>query len=299
MEIRQLRYFIAVAEELHFTRASYKLRISPPSLTEQIQGLEAELGISLLSRTKRSVSLTNAGTDFLKEARSALLHADRAAAVARQAGRGETGRIEIGYVSTASCSGILTKAVAKYRLKQPLVQLVFRKMGTGSQLKQLVDERLDLGFLRTPDHFPTGIGSLLLAQQPLVLAISVYHKLARKKIVEMKDLIDESFIAASIEAEDGIFRHTAELGRLAGFSPKIAERAQDNFTIVTMVAAGVGVAIVPKSCERIQIPGVTYRRLIPQAQPAEVSAAFRQDERSPAVIGFIDHLKTTFSKMPN
>jgi DNA-binding transcriptional LysR family regulator len=297
MEIRQLRYFVTVAEELHFTRASARLKISPPSLTEQIQRLEAELGVRLLHRTKRAVSLTDVGANFLKEARSTLLHAERAAVVAHRGGRGEIGRVEIGYVSSASCTGLLTKAVAEYRLSHPFVQLVIRKIETARQLEQIAEEKLDLGFLRSPDHYPAGIGSIVLAQQPLILALPESHRLASKKIVATKELVGESFIAPSFEMEHGIFRHTDELGRQAGFVPKIVERAPDFITIVTMVAAGFGIAIVPKSCDRIQIPGIAYRNLTPQARPAELSAAFRQDERSPAVVAFIEHLKTKVMKI--
>ena len=297
MEIRQLRYFVAVAEELHFTRASARLKFSPPSLTEQIQRLEAELGVRLLHRTKRAVSLTDAGANFLKEARSTLLHAERAAVVARRSGRGEIGRVEIGYVSSASCTGILTKAVAEYRASHPLVQLVIRKMETARQLEQIAEEKLDLGFLRPPDHYPAGIKSVVLARQPLILAIPEGHRLTSRKIVATKELVGESFIAPSFEMEHGIFRHTEELGRQAGFVPKIVERAPDFITIVTMVAAGFGIAIVPKSCDRIQIPGIAYRNLTPQARPAELSAAFRQEERSPAIMAFIEHLKAKVRKI--
>jgi DNA-binding transcriptional LysR family regulator len=217
MEIRQLRYFVAVAEELHFTRASARLKISPPSLTEQIQRLEAELGVRLLHRTKRAVSLTDAGANFLKEARSTLLHAERAAVVARRSGRGEIGRVEIGYVSSASCTGILTRAVAEYRLIHPLVQLVIRKIETARQLEQIVEEKLDLGFLRPPDHYPPGIGSIVLARQPLILALPESHGLASRKIVATKELVGESFIAPSFEMEHGIFLRPEDRRTSSGF----------------------------------------------------------------------------------
>lgn len=296
MEIRHLRYFVAVAEELHFTRAAERLRIAPPSLTEQIQSLEAELGVRLLHRTKRTVMLTDAGAGFLKEARSALQHAERAALIARRAGRGEVGRLEIGYVSSATCTGLLTKAVAEYRASHPLVQLTIRKTETSRQLEQIAEDKLDLGFLRPPDHYPEGISSIIVARQPLIVALPEGHRLASKKIVAARELASETFIAPTFERERGIFEHTAELGRAAGFVPRISERAPDFITIVTMVAAGFGVAILPKACERIQIPGIIYRSLTPQARPAELSVAFRQDERSPAVLAFVDHIKAMAKK---
>jgi DNA-binding transcriptional LysR family regulator len=297
LEIKHLRYFVAVAEELHFTRASARLKISPPSLTEQIQALETELGVRLLHRTKRTVTLTDAGAGFLKEARSALQHAERAAVVARRAGRGEVGRVEIGYVSSASCTGLLTRTVAEYRSSHPLVQLTIRKTETSRQIEQIVDEKLDLGFLRPPDHYPAGISAIVVARQPLIVALPTGHSLASKKIVAARELADEFFIAPTFEMEHGIFQHTAELGRAAGFVPKISERAPDFVTIVTMVASGFGVAIVPKSCDRIQIPGIIYRSLTPQARPAELSVAFRQDERSPAVLAFIKRVKAMAKKI--
>ncbi len=296
MEIRQLRYFVAVAEELHFTRASVQLQISPPSLTEHIQGLETELGVRLLNRTKRTVALTDAGIAFLKEAQSALLHAERATVVARRAGRGEIGRVEIGYVSSASYTGILTSAVATYRAAHPQVQLVIRKTETSRQLDQILEEKLDLGFLRPPNDYPPGISSFLVARQPLIVALPRDHRLVASKPVTVRELADENFIVPSFELERGIFQHTSELCRAAGFVPKIAERAPDFVTILTMVAAGFGVAIVPKACDRIQIPGIVYGVLTPQARPAELSLAFRHDERAPAVVAFIKHIKAMAKK---
>jgi len=298
MEIRHLRYFIAVAEELHFSRAAARLGISPPSLTEQIQGLERELGVRLLLRSKRTVSLTDAGTNFLEEARMAVRHAERAAVVAKRAGRGETGRVEIGYVSSASCTGLLTSTVAQYRARHPLVSFIIRKTETSRQLDQIAEGRMDLGFLRPPSRYPPGVAAIVVARQSLILALPDNHRLAAKKTISAKELADEPFIAPTFEMERGIYQHTAELGERAGFVPQIAERAPDFLTIVTMVASGFGIAVVPKSCDRIQIPGVTYRNLTPQTRPAELSAAFRQDERSPAVRAFIEHLKMAVRSSP-
>jgi DNA-binding transcriptional LysR family regulator len=293
MEIRHFRYFVAVAEELHFTRAAARLQISPPSLTEHIQALEKELGVRLLSRTKRSVALTDAGVHFLEEARSSLRHVERAQVVARRAGRGEIGRVEIGYVSSASCTGLLTRTVAAHRRTHPLVSLSVRKIETSRQLDDLVDERLDIGFLRPPGRYPTGISSLVIARQSVILALPSNHRLAAQTTISASDLVDENFIAPSFEMERGIYQHTAELGKKGGFVPQITERAPDFITIVTMVAAGFGIAVVPKSCDCIQIPDVIYRNVVPQTKPAELAVAFRRDEKSPAVKAFIEHLKVT------
>jgi len=148
MELRHLRYFVAVAGELHFTRAAERLHISPPSLTQQIQNLEQELGARLFVRTKREVKLTDAGRRFLDEARATLQQAERAELVARRAGRGEVGRVEIGFVSSAACAGLLTIALPSYRQRFPLVDLAIRKLETPRQIEQLTEGRLDVGFLR-------------------------------------------------------------------------------------------------------------------------------------------------------
>src|SRR5690242_5616798 len=162
MELRHLRYFVAVAEELHFAHAAERLHISPPSLTQQIQSLERELGARLFVRTKRDVKLTDAGARFLDEARATLQQAERAELVARRAGRGEVGRVEISFVSSAACTGLLTVALPSYRQSFPLVELAIRKLESPRQLEQLTEGRLDVGFLRPPARYPTGITAIVI-----------------------------------------------------------------------------------------------------------------------------------------
>jgi len=292
MELRHLRYFVAVAEELHFTRAAEGLKISPPALTEQIQGLERELGVRLLIRNRRAVSLTDAGSRFLEEARSTLRQVERAELVARRAGRGEVGEVEIGYVSSASCTGLLTRAVAQYRITHPMVRINIRKVETSRQLDDLTEGRLDVGFLRPPAHYPVGISSVIIARQSMLMVLPADHPLAAQKApIRAASLARETFITPSFEMEVGIYQHTAELARRGGFVPRMDARAPDFFTIVTMVAAGFGIAAVPQSCACIQIPGIVYRPVVPQTRPAELAAAFRRDERAPAVKSFIQQLR--------
>jgi len=291
MELRHLRYFVAVAEELHFSRAADRLHLSPPSLTEQIQRLERELGARLFMRTKRNVALTDAGARFLEEARLTLRQAERAELVARLAGRGEVGRIEIGYVSSAACTGLLTAAVAAYRRAHPLVSLSIWKMETSRQLDQLAEGRLDIGFLRPPARYPVGISAMILARQAVIVALPNDHRLAETDPISAAMLAEEQFIAPTFETELGIYRHTVAVGEQGRFVPRIAERAPDFFTIVTLVAAGFGIAVVPQSCACIQIPGVVYRSLSSQTKQAELAVACRRDEKAPAVKAFLQHLK--------
>jgi DNA-binding transcriptional LysR family regulator len=298
MELRHLRYFIAVAEELHFTRAAERLRVSPPALTEQIQGLERELGVQLLIRSRRAVSLTDAGARFLEEARSTLHQAERAELVARRAGRGEVGEVEIGYVSSASCTGQLAQAITAYRKTHPMVSLNIHKTVTSRQLEQLVDGRLDIAFLRPPARYPVGISSVVMVRQPVVLVLPNEHTLASGDgPIDASELKNEAFIAPIFEMEVGIYQHTAEVGRCGGFAPRLVARAPDFFTIVTMVAAGFGIAAVPQSCMCLQIPGIAYRSLTPDTRPAELSVAFRRDERAPAVKSFIQQVRRIALKL--
>jgi DNA-binding transcriptional LysR family regulator len=180
MELRHLRYFVAVAEELHFSRAAERLHISPPSLTQQIRALEQELGALLFTRTKRNVTLTDAGTRFLDEARSTLRQAEHAALVARLGGRGEIGRVDIGYASSAACAGLITAAVAEYRRTHPLVSLSLSAMQAARQLEQLSEGRLDIGFLRAPAPYPIGISAVIIGRQPVVLCCQATTSLRRR-----------------------------------------------------------------------------------------------------------------------
>jgi DNA-binding transcriptional LysR family regulator len=290
MELRHLRYFVAVAEHLHFSRAAERLRISPPSLTEQINHLEQELGARLFTRTKRNVALTDAGGRFLEEARLTLRQAERAQLVAKLAGRGEVGRVEIGYISSAVCSGLLTAAAAEYRRKYPLVSLTFRRMETPRQLEHLMEGRLDIGFLRPPARYPVGISGMIVERQPVVVVLPNAHMLAEADSVSGAMLIDERFIAPTFESELG-YDFAAAIGRQGRFDVRVVDRATDLFTFITLVAAGVGIAVVPQSWACIQVPGVVYRSISPQTKLAELVAAFRRDERAPAVKTFIQHVR--------
>lgn len=291
MELRHLRYFVAVADELNFTRAAERLHISTPALTKQIQQLEQELGTRLFVRTKRKVSLTEAGAPFFKEARQTLQQAEHAELVAKLAGRGELGHVKIGYVSSAACTGALAAAVTTYRESHPLVVLSVVKMQSPDQLAQLSDGRLDIGYLRPPARYPVRISGLVVVRQSIVIALPGAHRLAALKSIPAAMLAQEHFIAPSNETEDGMFQHTAAVGQRGKFTARIVERIPDLFTTVALVAAGVGVAVVPQSCSCIQIPGVAYRPLSGRTRSAEMVAAFRRDERAPAVKAFIAQLR--------
>lgn len=295
MELRHLRYFIAVAEELHFARAAERLNITPPSLTQQIQSLEREIGVRLLSRTKRSVDLTDAGRRFLEEARKTVQQAEHTELVGRQAARGDLGRIEIAFMTSAGCSGIVSNGLAKYHNEHPLVDLRLHWLDTPHQLTALAEGRIDVGFLRTPERYPLGLTGIPVFSQPVLLALPEKHPLASVKKLECRDLADEPFIAPTVEAELAFVGYVTAVAEQGGFTPRIANRATDYLTIVTMVSAGIGLAAVPASFARIQMPGVTYRAINLQKE-ARIALAYRRSERAPAVKNFVTSIKSLVSK---
>lgn len=291
MELRHLRYFIAVAEELHFARAAERLHISPPSLTQQIQSLERDLGARLLRRTKRKVELTDAGMLFLDEARITMRQAERTEQIGRRAGRGEVGAIEVGYVSTAACSGILSQTVSAYRRTHPMVAIRLHRMVAIRLLEGLAGGTLDVCFMRQTAKYPPGVAGVVIGRQAMIVALPHDHPLAARRVVQAAALAHEPFIAPSFETEQGLAQHTLAVGEEGGFVPRIVERAADFVTIVTLVSAGFGLAIVPQSLSCIQLPGVVYRPLEQTKRPVNLVAAFRRDERGPATKAFISQIR--------
>jgi DNA-binding transcriptional LysR family regulator len=291
MELRHLRSFIAVAEELHFTRAASRIHITTPSLSERIRDLEHELGVQLLLRTKRSVVLTDAGVRFLREAREVVSHAERATLAAQRAGRGEVGRIAVGYTTSVACSGIVSSALAEFLRRRPLVDIDLVRLDGRVQMEGLIAGTLDVGFLRPPQRYPVGLSGMVVHSQPLVLAMRRGHRLSRIGTVPVARLESESFITPSLEVELGFFAHIGEIGRQGEFEPKIARRVRDFISALTLVAAGCGVALVPAPLQCIRLPGVVYRRLAEPLDPGSSAVVYRLNEQAPAIRALIQLLQ--------
>jgi DNA-binding transcriptional LysR family regulator len=296
MELRHLRYFLAVAEERHFARAAEHLGISPPTLTQQVQALEAELGVTLLRRDNRSVTLTEAGQRFLEEARKTLLQSEHATLVARRAGRGEVGRIEIGYVTSASLAGIIPSSLAAFRQSNPHVDVQLHRMETVRQLGALAEGQIDIGFLRHPKRYPLGIVGNIVWRQPFVLAMPIDHPLAKRDQISMAALADESFIASSVELELGFGGQIQEIAAEGNFTPKVVGRAPDLLTILTLVASGLGVALVPEVFREMHIGRIAYRRLAGPQRNALLAAARRRDDAAPAIKAFLRVMRQTLAE---
>ncbi len=258
MELRHLRYFIAVAEELNFTRAAERLHMAQPPLSQQIQQLEAQLGFQLFRRTKRTVTLTDAGQVFFEEAQKILQQVDRAIQLAQQTSRGELGQLTVGFVSSAA-HNVVPAILQQFRTLHPAVKLELREMTTNEQLQRLREGQIDIGFIRPP--VDDGINSEIVFREPLIVALPQTHRMAKCDRVELRALKDEPFIMFPRSLAPGLYDPIVSLCQQAGFSPIAAQEAIQMQTIVSLVAAEMGVAIVPASMQNFQRSGVIYKQL--------------------------------------
>lgn len=288
MELRHLRYFIAVAEELNFTRAAERLHIGQPPLSQAIQVLEADVGAQLFERTKRWVRMTEAGRLFLDDARRILALAEQAADTARRAGRGEAGELRIGFTFSTPLTPLFASVINRYRQQYPAVSLKLHEMATGPQLDALEQRTLDLGFVRPIEGPPPPDMTLsVLRQDALVAVLPAAMALAHKKSISIAELKDMPFVMYPPNAGTGIYPQIFRLCRAAGFVPRIGEIAGEASTIIGLVAAGCGVSLLPAAFERIRMDGVKYRSIDDAAATTSLLLARRSDDVSPLVQAFV------------
>jgi DNA-binding transcriptional LysR family regulator len=287
VDLRHLRYFVAVAEELHFARAAEKLGISPSTLTVQIQEVERTLEARLLQRTKRSVSLTAAGELFLEQARVSLAQFERALSVGRRAGRGELGWIEVGYVGSAAFAGILQQHILLFRRAWPEVHLHAEEVAMGRLPELVADGQCDIGFLRLPMELPQGLGARILQRDRFCLALPRNHRLADAVLpIEPVELAQEDFVVP--EQQSG----THEVGRRGQFTPRIRAAPGNLLAVLTEVSMQAGVAVIPDVvCSAVSMPSVVFKALGGEPITSEIAAVFRRNERSPVVKNFIGLLQ--------
>lgn len=259
MELRHLRYFIAVAEELNFTRAADRLHMAQPPLSQQIQHLEAELGFQLFHRTKRTVTLTEAGQVFFEEVQKILLQVDRAIQLAQQTSRGELGQLTVGFVSSAA-HNVVPAILQQFRTLHPAVKLELHELTTNEQLQRLRFGQIDIGFVRPPIE-EEGINSEIVFREPLIVALPETHPVASHAHVELRELAGEPFILFPRSLAPGLYDPIVSLCQQAGFSPIAGQEAIQMQTIISLVAAEMGVAIVPASMQNFQRKGVVYKSL--------------------------------------
>ncbi len=290
MEIRHLKYFLMVAEELHFSRAAARLNIAVPTLSQQIRALETMLGAQLFRRkTKSAVSLTHVGRRFLDEARATLRQMEHAELVGRRAARGETGRIELGYVLSACCSGLLSAALVRFRKTYPEVSMQVRYLETFPQFKAIIDGTLDVGIMRVPRRYPSGLAGFVISSEPFRVALPEGHRLTSRRQVTAAAIAEEQLIAAPLEMEPGFW------GNLVSVNPTtsldIVQRAPDAITVLSLVAAGIGIGVVSGSLSRIAVPGVVYRDIVGASRQADHAVVYRRGEAAPVVSAFLKSLR--------
>ncbi|MGE5647424.1 MAG: LysR family transcriptional regulator [Acidobacteriota bacterium] len=286
MELRHLRYFTAVAEELNFTRAAHRLHIAQPPLSQQVRALEAELGAALFVRTHHHVELTAAGRQFLRDARDILARAENAAGMVRRAARGEEGELRLGFVSTAMFAGDVPQLLRRFRSRHPAVAIHLEQMGTVQQVRALLAREIDAGFLRPPVAEPRLV-LRAATREPLMLALPAAHPLARSRRVRLKSFAAEPWVMISREAGAGYYQQTFELCAKAGFTPRIVMEVGEIYTVVGLVAAGFGVALVPAAATSLRRRGAAYVPLAGPHAMAEISVACLRDRHSPVLGNFL------------
>ncbi|CAN5195937.1 LysR family transcriptional regulator [soil metagenome] len=264
MELRHFRYFAVVAEELHFGRAAARLGISQPPLSQQIRLLEDELGVVLLERTSRRVSLTEAGRLFLVEAHKTMAQAAHAIAVARNVGKGELGEIIVGFASSVPFTTVVAQALSTFRARYPGVRLNLTEMSPGSQIEALLAEKIEIAFIRDIDRpvVPEGLESILLMTEPLMVAMLAAHPLASApRNPTPADLRNEDFILYRSDFGAGFNDHLTRLCAMAGFIPRIVQEVTGPFTLLGLVSAGLGITVVTPTLGALHPDHMVFRPL--------------------------------------
>jgi DNA-binding transcriptional LysR family regulator len=288
MELRQLKYFVAVAEELHFTRAAERLRMAQPPLSRQINQLERELKVRLFRRTKRKVELTQAGALFLPQALETLRQAELALLTAQRAERGEVGLLNIATTSSMPFMDLLPRILHAYRQSFPHVHVVLQEQNTSEQLANLYEGAVDIGFLRLPVRvLPERISVETIHSEPLCLALREDHPLASARDIDLRRLENEALIMYPADLGGGLHDLCVSLCKNAGFVPKVEQEAKTVPVAVSFAAAGLGLAFVPASIRNVHTPGVIYRPLKQPSAKAEIAIAYRNNDRSARVKAFV------------
>jgi DNA-binding transcriptional LysR family regulator len=297
MELRHLRYFVAVAEEKHVTRAAERLGMQQPPLSQQIRALERELDVQLFRRKPRGVELTDAGGALLADARAILAHIDLAFATTKRTARGEQGQIFVGFTSSAPFHPFVPRIIRAYRDAFPRVSLRLDESGTTELIDHLRNEQIDAAFIRTAIASQAGLVVNPLLQEAMVLALPNSHPLVRRASadasVALKALADETFIAYRRHSGPGLYDAILSACTAAGFSPRVGQEAPRIVSTLNLVAAGLGISIVPESLQRMRMDGVVYRRLAGVQPRAPLYLASRRGETSAAVQKFLNLVKRT------
>ena len=289
MELRHLRYFVAVAREGHITRAAEKLGMQQPPLSQQIKALESRDRRAAVRAPSARRRLDRRRPLLPGRCRGGAGQVEHAATRARRTARGEVGRIAVGFTTSAPFHPLVARAIREFRAGRPDVSFVLEETGSGELLAGLREERLDIAFIRSGLADPQGLAVHALLQEDMVAALPARHRLTRRPHLTLKDLAAETFILYRRPDGRGLYDVIIWACSEAGFSPHVGQEAPRIVSTLNLVAAGLGITIVPASLSRLPLEGVTYRTL--KGRPAikvPLNLACRADERSAATLGFIE-----------
>jgi DNA-binding transcriptional LysR family regulator len=293
MDLRQLRYFVVLAEELHFRRAAQRLNITQAPLSLSIQALEREVGALLFDRTRRRVALTECGISLRTNAQAILERVERSREAIRNIADGITGQLRLGITPASSLLPFFPNVISAFRRARPNVRIVMREMHSVDQLMSLQAREIDVGIVRNPpQRAPLDLSVIKLMSDPLMLAMHRNHRLCDRPSIRIADLKDETFINYPRQPGTGICEQVMKLCALRGFTPKIFQEVQEALTLLGLAAAGFGVAIVPSGLSHIAVSNIVFKPLADADATTEIHLGSRRGEPNAIVETFLSLTQT-------
>jgi DNA-binding transcriptional LysR family regulator len=296
MELRHLRYFIVLAEELNFSRAAERLHIAQPPLSQQIRSLEDELGLQLFDRKTRPLQLTPAGQVFLEQARQVFIQVEQAIVSAQRANLGEIGRLTVG-INTSIANSLLPNILQTFRSRFPDVELVLYEQASYQQIQELYKLKIDVGFvnlhhLRNIDENDDTLSFMSILQEPFVIVLPESHPLAGQTQVSLAELADELFILPSPQLPSGLYCQIVSLCQRVGFSPKVRQQATWMSTVLSLVAGGVGISLLPANAQNLQRTGVVFKVIQEQSPIFQMAMVWRRNDPSVILHNFLEVVRS-------
>ena len=288
MELRHIRYFLAVAEEQNFTRAAARVGIGQPPLSQQIKDLETEVGAPLFHRIPQGAELTEAGRAFLEHVRVIPVQAERATRAAQRAARGEIGSLRVGFVGSAPFNRVMPATIRSFRRAYPDVEMSFEESNAMRLIVSLEDGELDAAFFRFNESPSDDLQVRLLSEERMVVALPATHPAAKSVEIDLVRLRNDALILIPRDVGPSLFDTVMLACRQAGFEPILGQSAPQLSSVVSLVAAELGFSMVPESMRQLQLTGVTYRDVAGDAPLTRLALAYRRGETSKIVRNFVD-----------